>query len=224
MAIIYNRNQIKKKEVLIKHLVLNNKSLNLKIKQLTKELSMLKKTCTCNLPIDKKILKTDKDVNFYTGIKTRELFDKILEFTKPIVRRKWRGPSFKSTIVRSFKKSPKKIGPKPKLSCREEFLLCLMKIRLGLLHEDLANRFGISKTLVSRIFSTWVKATASVLKSFVFIPDMEKIAASRPKKFHKFPKLHSILDATEIFLQTPKNHAAQRITWSNYKHHNTAKV
>ena len=27
-----------------------------------------------------------------------------------------------------------------------------------------------------------------------------------------------------FFLQTPKNHAAQRITWSNYKHHNTAKV
>ena len=34
----------------------------------------------------------------------------------------------------------------------------------------------------------------------------------------------SIADATEIFLQTAKNHAAQRVTWSNCKHHNTTKV
>ena len=52
---------------------------------------------------------------------------------------------------------------------------------------------------------------------------MENIVASRPNKFNKFSRLHSMADATEIFLQTPKNHAAQRVTWSNYKHHNTAK-
>ena len=99
-----------------------------------------------------------------------------------------------------------------------------MKIRLGLLHEDLANRFSISKTLASRIFSTWVKATAAVLKSLVFVPKIENIVASRPNKFSKFSRLHSIADATETFLQTPKNHAAERITWSNYKDRNTAKV
>ena len=34
----------------------------------------------------------------------------------------------------------------------------------------------------------------------------------------------SIADATENFLQTPKNHAAQRVTRSNYKHHNNTNV
>ena len=89
--------------------------------------------------------------------------------------------------------------------------------------KNLATRFSISKTLTSRIFSTWVKATAAVLKSLAFVPKMENIVASRPNKFSKFLRLHSIADATEIFLQTRKNHAAQRITWSNYNHHNTAK-
>ena len=139
------------------------------------------------------------------------------------MKRKWRGLSVKSSIVRRFKNSPKKIGPKSKLSGRE-FLLCLMKIRLGLLHKDLANQCLISKTLASRIFFTWVKATAAVLKSLVFVPKMENIVAFRPNKFSKFSQLHSIADATEIFLQIPKNQAAQQITWSNYKHHNTAKV
>ena len=121
-----------------------------------------------------------------------------------MVKRNWRGPRVKSSIVRRSKNSPKKIGPKSKLSGGEEFLLCLMKIRLGLLHEDLANRFSISKTLASRIFSTWVKATAAVSKSLVFIPKMENIVASRPNKFSKFWRLHSIADATEIFYKQLK--------------------
>ena len=100
---------------------------------------------------------------------------------------------------------PKNIGPKSKLSGRKEFLM----------HQDLANSFSIPKTSVSRIFSTWVKTTAAVLQSLVFVPKMENIVVSRPNKFSNYSRLHSTADATEIFLQTPKTHAAQRITWSN---------
>ena len=101
-----------------------------------------------------RIISTDKDVLFYTGIKSKALFDKFFEYIRPLVKRKWRSPSVKSSIVRRFKNSLKKIGPKSKLSGREEFLLFLMKIRFGLLYEDFANQFSISKTLASRKFST----------------------------------------------------------------------
>ena len=178
----------KKKEVVIQALFKSNQLLLRKVKQLTKELNSHKKTCTCKTPIDQRTIKTET------------LFYKFFVYIKPLVKRKWRGPSVKSSIVRHFKNSPKKIGPKLKPSGREEFLLCLMKIRLGFLYEDLANRFLISKTLASRIFSTWVKAAAAV-----FVPKMENIVASRPNKFSIFSQLHSIADATEIFLQTPKN-------------------
>ena len=53
---------------------------------------------------------------------------------------------------------------------------------------------------------------------------MENNVACRPKKFSKFSRLHSVTDATEIFLQTPKYHKTQWVTWSNYKDHNTVKV
>ena len=36
--------------------------------------------------------------------------------------------------------------------------------------------------------------------------------------------MHSIADATEIFIQAPKHYLLQRLTWSNYKHHNTLKA
>ena len=33
-----------------------------------------------------------------------------------------------------------------------------------------------------------------------------------------------IIDATEIFIQSPSDLVMQSSTWSNYKHHNTGKV
>lgn len=38
------------------------------------------------------------------------------------------------------------------------------------------------------------------------------------------PDIHSILDGTEFFIETPKNLDLQKITWSDYKHHNPLKA
>ena len=53
--------------------------------------------------------------------------------------------------------------------------------------------------------------------------DLDTVNTLKPKKF-KSQKLHSIAGATEISIQTPKDHLLQRLTWSNYKYHNTLKV
>ena len=98
----------------------------------------------------------------------------------------------------------------------------LMKICLGLLIEDIAEQLKVSWALISQIFSTWVMATAKVLPSMIKVWDFDTNTL-KPKKF-KSQKLHSIADATEIFIQTPKNHLLQCLTWSNYKHSNTLKV
>ena len=98
-----------------------------------------------------------------------------------------------------------------------------MKIRLGLLNEDIADRFKVSRTLISQIFSTWARATAKVLSSMIKVWDLDTVNTLKPKKFES-QKLHSIADATEIFIQTPKDHLLQRLTWPNYKHHNNLKV
>ena len=88
---------------------------------LTKELNSHKKTCTCKNPIDQRIIKTDKDISFYTEIKAKALLYKFFEYIKPLVKRKWRGPSVKRSIVRRFKNLPRKIGPKSKLYGRKNF-------------------------------------------------------------------------------------------------------
>ena len=80
-------------------------------------------------------IKEDKKLmNFYIVLPSNELFSWILSLLDEKI--------FKSS----------------KLSKEEHLLLVLMKLKLGLLHTDLAFRFGLELCDVSRIYSKWVKA------------------------------------------------------------------
>ena len=89
---------------------------------------------------------------------------------------------------------------------------------LGLTGKDLAKRFQALESLCGCIFLTWLRACAKVFGSMVFIPDEESLIATKPSRFQQFQNLHSIIDCTEIFIETPKNLQLQSATWSDYKH------
>ena len=212
------KNDLQKKELLLTRLRSNCKVLRL-------ENQKLKKDCICKLPIHEVTIKDDKSCLFYTGIEKVSTFNKLFDFIFPFVKRRWVGFKFTSTILkRKFSKIPKRMGPERKLCGKDEFLMLLMKLRLALLEKDLANRFKVSLTTTSRIVRTWLKVTSSILQSFVFIPDQGTLNVTKPPVFKSISNLHSIIDATELFIETPKGLINQRLTWSNYKHHNTLKV
>ena len=98
-----------------------------------------------------------------------------------------------------------------------------MKLRLGLLSKDIAHRFGISNALCTQIFHSWIRRMAEYFRSFVFIPDIETILVTTPKRYIHFENLIGIIDCSEIFTETPKHLELQSATWSEYKHHNTLK-
>ena len=127
-------------------------------------------------------------------------------------------------LKRSFKSLPKRMGPERKLNSKDEFFLLLMWLRLGLLQEDLAKRFDISKSLTSSIIRSWLRGASSVIGNLVYVPDQGILNATKPRQFNMTNNLHSIIDATELFIETPKGLKNQRLTWSNYKHHNTLKI
>ena len=81
----------------------------------------------------------------------------------------------------------------------------LMKLCQGVLNEDLADRFNISRGLVSSIFSSWIKVSSDILVSSIYIPDQQNISNTRPKRFKHIPDLNAaIIDGTEFFIETPK--------------------
>ena len=114
----------------------------------------------------------------------------------------------------------KKFGPKRKLESKDEFLLTLVKLCLGLLVKDLASRFKICSALTSQIFHAWIRAMVECLKHYVYVPDSDVIRQTAPSRFKHLRSTHSIIDRSEIFM---KCRALQSVTWSDYKHHNTLK-
>jgi hypothetical protein len=138
------------------------------------------------------------------------------------VNRRWRGAKYQvsSKIRRNI---PRKYMNR-KLLSRDEFLLTMMRLRLGLAQKLLAGLFGISCSLTSQIFNAWVTAMDKVLvNSLMFWPTKEQILTTTPARFKSVKGLRTIIDYSEIFIETPKDPKLQASTWSDYKHHNTAK-
>ena len=116
-----------------------------------------------------------------------------------------------------------KPGPSRKLTFLDEFLLLLMRLKAGLFVQGLADRFGVSTSLVSRICITWINLLYFELKDLFPFPSQELVRKNMPDEFAEFATTGIILDCTEIFIQRHFAMLAQSETWSDYKHHNTWK-
>ena len=144
----------------------------------------------------------DQMYRFYTGI-TRELFQWILSIVKP---------------------HEKDLKVLDGMLFENHLLLVLVRIRLGLLTEDLAQRFGISSASVSRIWNSWVPLLANTLRPLIVWQERDVARANIPASFKPaYGKVVSIIDCFEVFIERPHNLTARAQTWSNYKHNNTAK-
>ena len=211
--------------VILRTLLLSAQEENIRLKSEIESLRKFKQSCICRRPLSEQLLKNDDDVMFYTGLKNIFVFDKLADYIGQYVRQLWVGPKHTSTKIKRKLKSdvPKHFGPSRKLSIRDQFLFLMMKLRLDPPLKDLSNRFKVSLSTGHRIFSSWSKSSAKVLRSLIFVPDQGIINATRPSRFSSYTNLNSIADCFEVFIQTPKDPVLQRWTWSSYKHHNTLK-
>ena len=99
-----------------------------------------------------------------------------------------------------------------------------MKIRLGLLNGELAVRFKIRRSRVSKIFCNWVPMLSNVLSGLIVWPERDTVRTNLPASFKKkWKDVVVIIDCSEVFIERPKSLTAHAQTWSNYKHNNTAK-
>lgn len=116
-------------------------------------------------------------------------------------------------------------GPSRALTPLNEFFLVLCRLRLGLLERDLAYRFGVSQSTVSRICITWINFLYVKFKEVPIWPSREHVNENMPKCFREsYPSTRCIIDATEIYIQQPSSPLAQQLTFSSYKNHNTLKA
>ena len=106
----------------------------------------------------------ESDVWFYKGFRRTELFKFVFNFLliKAVNMRFWKGEKqTKSETMGTdpFQKPGEYVrpGPNRKFTLEQEFLLVMMRLRVGLLVSNLTFRFNVSTGLVSCIFTTWIK-------------------------------------------------------------------
>ena len=67
----------------------------------------------------------------------------------------------------------------------DQFLMTLMKLRLNCGDQDLAYRFGISQSTVSRAISKWIDILFTKLSKLIYWPDCEELVKTMPTAFKK---------------------------------------
>ena len=107
---------------------------------------------------------------------------------------------------------------------RNQLFLTLVKLKRNLKLRDLAFRFGLSTSQVSRYITTWICFLYHHLKEIEWMPAVSQVMGTLPAAFReKFPTTYAMIDGSEVFIETPSDLYMQSSTWSQYKHHNTVK-
>ena len=160
-------------------------------------------------------------VKFYTGFCDFRTFQIAFTFLGEAVHclHYWGSFGVSSDLMLDGRGAPRKLTP------MNDFFLVLCRLRCGLLEVDLAHRFGISQSTVSRILITWINFLFFKFKELSIWPEKQQIQQYLPSSFkEKYPTTRCIIDATEVFIQMPSNPTAQQLTFSSYKNHNTFKA
>ncbi|XP_054906296.1 uncharacterized protein LOC129372803 isoform X2 [Poeciliopsis prolifica] len=92
----------------------------------------------------------------------------------------------------------------------DEFFLFLIFLSVGMKERDLAIRFNIHQSTVSRIIGMWTDFLFTVLGSQCIWLTRQKVQAYLPEEFKNFPDTQVILDCTELSCQLPSSPLPQR--------------
>ena len=141
----------------------------------------------------KSVAEDENKMYFYTGIPTVAIFDLVFDLVENSVNQ--------SDIS--------------KLTKKETFIMILMRLRLGLLEEDLAYRFGIGQPSVSSILHKLLPVLATRLSFLVTWPRREELRKTVPACFREsFPKCLVIIECCEIFIKNSSDLTARAQTYS----------
>lgn len=113
---------------------------------------------------------------------------------------------------------------KSRLGPQNELLATLMKLRHAKDDFELAIFFGVGRSTMSNVIATWINFLYFQLREIDVWPSRKIVDQHCPKDIKiKFPHVRTILDATEVGMERPKNAGMQCASFSTYKNKNTAK-
>ncbi|XP_062585919.1 uncharacterized protein LOC134247604 [Saccostrea cucullata] len=167
----------------------------------------------------------DNMINFYTGFKDYQTLTAVFSALKPTAMTmiRWTQMQRQGADLEKVKKITFSFESHH-LSLIDEFFVFLCRIRQGFPEQDLAVRFCVSQTSISRILITWSNYLYAMLGSLPLWPSRTVVNRNMPESFRlTYPFTRVILDCTEIKVQTPSSKVLNSQIYSNYKSHTTFK-
>ncbi|XP_038644334.1 uncharacterized protein LOC119960800 [Scyliorhinus canicula] len=140
---------------------------------------------------------SNKWVRFYTGFDSITKFDAFLHFVT-------QDPGVCSGKIRgNIARGRLDAGPHSTLSHADQLLLVMCRLRLGLLLQDLAYRFRISETTVSRVWLNWTEVIQTRLMQIPVTCSPKYVQAFEPKRKlqHRGGDALTLLDCTDLFFE-----------------------
>ncbi|CAN8017959.1 unnamed protein product [Ixodes persulcatus] len=197
-------------------LQVKNKNYRLEEENQLLKISCNSMTAKLRSPLDKAKNSND-DFLFYTGLPSYGVFQALLKYLDPGVQGSNIQYGTSGDAVTQNRRPPL-------LTVEEQLFLTLAKLRLGSFEKDQANRFNISQSTVSRIFSTWVNFLFLRLSELRLWQSRELINRRMPEEFKQcYGTTRVIIDATEIEVEVASSFVLQSETYSVYKSTNTLK-
>ncbi|XP_068713587.1 uncharacterized protein [Montipora foliosa] len=159
---------------------------------------------------------TDNDsIKFYTGFPTYQHIQDFYEFVR----------SAAETMTYCYASGERESRPGARtMQLIDELFMFLVRLKLGLFEKDLAHRFQICMSSISRKITTWCNFLYFFLGSQMIWPSRDDVNKFMPESFKAmYPTTRVILDCTEIFVQTPTSLLLQSQFYSSYKSSTTLK-
>ncbi|KAM7314879.1 uncharacterized protein LOC115312713 [Ixodes scapularis] len=193
-----------------------------RILYLEREVALLKEKCSKNESSTnrfcvEKFKDSDEDFLFYTGLPCYGLFHILLSYL---------GPASCDMNVEEEGESEQGAtrGRPSSLSTENQLFLVLVRLRLGLFQQDLAHRFNVHQSTVSRLFTAWINFMFLRLSELSIWSSRSVIDRTMPEGFkQKYPKTRVVIDSTELKCEVPSSFVLQSETFSPYKSANTFK-
>ena len=148
---------------------------------------------------------SNDDIWFYTGFPNYATFVSFYEFLLPAANQLnyWGSENAES-------RTELKHGVQCKIQPIDELFMTLYKLRCDALEKDIADRFQVSWSTVSRTLITWINFLYYSLKELPIWPTSKMVKETMPTCFKEhYPNTRVIIDCTELFIEMPSSFTAQ---------------
>ncbi|KAI7800509.1 uncharacterized protein LOC130565305 [Triplophysa rosa] len=187
-----------------------------RLRRQVEELSMSQRFCLGRFAA------SDDDIRFYTRFLTHSHLMAFWKLIEPASHNMIHVSRVRATTMKSEAGTIGSALGQP-LQPIDEFFLFMVYLSLGLEQRDLAHRFNVHESTVSRIITTWANFLYTILGSVRIWMSEEAVKAHLPIEFQDNPDTQVVMDCTELRCQTQTSLLLQSEVFSAYTSHCTFK-